>query len=156
MSTSNVDACLRVVLADDHVAFRQSLRSMLETLGNTDVVAESGDGDAALAAYLCHRPHVLVVDLRMPQLDGFHVVDRVLAADPAACILMLTTFATDHEIQRAYAAGVKACLFKDVTPQRLLHTLRKVAAGETIPAVTAWSEPSSAAPASADRCGDGD
>ncbi|WP_122503437.1 response regulator [Mycobacterium kansasii] len=151
MIAHNADACLRVVLADDHVAFRQSLRSILETLGGTDVVAESSDGEGALTAYLCHRPHVLVVDLRMPHLDGLQTIYRVLAADPTACILVLTTSATDHQIQRVLAAGAKACLFKDVAPQVLLQILHRVAAGETIPPTAAWGEPSCAATPSADQ-----
>ena len=78
------DRKLRVILADDHAIFRHGLRAVLELVGDVEVVAECGDGEMALAAYREHRPDVLLLDLRMPRLDGLEVVRRVLENDRRA------------------------------------------------------------------------
>lgn len=123
---------LRVILADDHAVFRQGLRAIFEAFGGIEVVAESCDGSQAVTDYLRERPDVLIVDLRMPDADGFDVASRVLAADPSACILMLTTYGTDHDVRRAFAAGIKGYLLKDVEPLKLVDTLHRLAAGDAV------------------------
>jgi DNA-binding NarL/FixJ family response regulator len=120
---------LRVMLVDDHAIFRHGMQAVLEHAGAFDVVAECGDGESALAAYLALRPDVLLLDLRMPRLDGLEVVRRVLEADRAARILIMTTYATDEDIGHALRAGARGYLLKDAAPQELCRAIEHVAEG---------------------------
>ena len=120
---------VRVILADDHAIFRHGVRRVLEHWGTIDVVAECGDGQSALDAYLALRPDVLLLDLRMPQLDGLEVVRRVLAADPAARILIMTTYSTDQDIGHALRAGAKGYLLKDAAPEEVYRAIVRVVEG---------------------------
>jgi DNA-binding NarL/FixJ family response regulator len=101
---------VRVILADDHAIFRHGLRAVLELVGELEIVDECGDGEAALASYASHRPDVLLLDLRMPRLDGLEVVRRVLETDRGARILVMTTYNTDQDIGHAPRAGAKGYL----------------------------------------------
>lgn len=121
---------VRVVLADDHTIFRHGVRKVLEHWGAVEVVAECGDGQTALDAYLELRPNVLLLDLRMPQLDGLEVVRRVLGADPAARILIMTTFGTEQDIGLALRAGALGYLLKDATPEEMCLAIERVAEGK--------------------------
>jgi DNA-binding NarL/FixJ family response regulator len=118
-----------VILADDHAIFRHGLRAVLELMGCIEIVAECGDGDAALAAYREHRPDVLLLDLRMPRLDGLEVVRRVLEADRAARILVMTTYSTDQDIGHALRAGAKGYLLKDAAAEDVCRAIVRVAEG---------------------------
>jgi two-component system NarL family response regulator len=120
---------LRVILADDHAIFRHGLRAVLELMGGIEIVAECADGDAALAAYREHRPDVLLLDLRMPRLDGLEVVRRVLEVDQAARILIMTTYNTDQDIGHALRAGAKGYLLKDAAPEDVCRAIARVADG---------------------------
>ena len=120
---------LRVILADDHAIFRHGLRAVLELIGGIEIVTECGDGDAALAAYREHRPDVLLLDLRMPRLDGLEVVRRVLEVDRAARILIMTTYNTDQDIGHALRAGAKGYLLKDAAPEDVCRAITRVAEG---------------------------
>ena len=123
---------LRVILADDHAIFRRGARAVLEHWGTVDVVAECGDGQSALDAHLALRPHVLLLDLRMPRLDGLEVVRRVLAADRNARILILTTFKCDQDIGHALRAGAKGYLLKDAAPEEVWSAIQCVIAGGVV------------------------
>jgi len=120
---------LRVILADDHAIFRHGLRAVLELMGGIEIVAECGDGDAALAAYREHRPDVLLLDLRMPRLDGLEVVRRVLEVDRAGRILVMTTYNTDQDIGHALRAGAKGYLLKDAAAEDVCRAIVRVAEG---------------------------
>ena len=120
---------LRVMLADDHAIFRHGVRAVLEQTGGIDVIAECGDGESAVAQYLALRPDVLLLDLRMPRLDGLDVVRRVLQADQAARILIMTTFSTDQDIGHALRAGAKGYLLKDAAAEELGRAIVRVANG---------------------------
>ena len=120
---------LRVILADDHAIFRHGLRAVLELMGGIEIVTECGDGDAALIAYREHRPDVLLLDLRMPRLDGLEVVRRVLEVDRAARILVMTTYNTDQDIGHALRAGAKGYLLKDAAPEDVFRAIARVAEG---------------------------
>ena len=120
---------LRVILADDHAIFRHGLRAVLELIGGIEIVTECGDGDSALAAYREHRPDVLLLDLRMPRLDGLEVVRRVLEVDRAARILIMTTYNTDQDIGHALRAGAKGYLLKDAAPEDVCRAITRVAEG---------------------------
>ncbi len=120
---------LRVILADDHAIFRHGLRAVLEMLGEFEIVAECGDGEGAVTAYLELRPDVLMLDLRMPKLDGLEVVQRVLQADRNARILIMTTYSTDEDIGHALRAGAKGYLLKDAAPEEACQGIKRVADG---------------------------
>lgn len=127
--TERTNGPLRVILADDHAIFRRGMRAVLELACFVDVVAECGDGEDALAAYLALRPDVLLLDLQMPRLDGLEVVRRALGADPAARILIMTAYATDQDIGHVLRAGAKGYLRKDATPEDVCRAILHVAGG---------------------------
>ena len=120
---------LRVILADDHEIFRHGLRTVLEAAGSVRIVAECGDGDCALGAYRELRPDVLLLDLRMPRLDGLEVARRVLEVDRQARILIMTTYGTDQDIGYALRAGAKGYLLKDAAPEVVMRAIVRVAEG---------------------------
>lgn len=130
---------VRVILADDHAIFRHGIRAVLEHWETVEVIAECGDGQSALEAYFALRPDVLLLDLRMPRLDGLEVVRRVLEGDRAARILIMTTFNTDHDIGHALRAGAKGYLLKDATPEEVHSAILRVADGGMVlaPDITA-------------------
>lgn len=123
-----VDAGLRVLVADDHLAIRRGIRLALEGDG-LDVCAECGDADSAVAAALVHRPHVALIDLHMPG-DGLSAVRRIHAADVATAIVVLTFSDETRHVRQAFEAGAAGYLLKDVDPGRLGLIVRRIAAGE--------------------------
>jgi len=120
---------LRVILADDHPIFRHGLRAVLEAAGSVEVVAECGDGASAVAAYHQLRPDVLLLDLRMPGLDGLEVARCVLQGHPDARILIMTTFCTEHDVGNALRAGAKGYLLKHAAPDDVIRGIACVAQG---------------------------
>ena len=125
-------SALRVVLADDHVMIRSGLRALLAAEPGLEVVAEADNGHQALAAARTHRPDVIVMDLRMPVLDGL-AATRAIAADPELSgvrVLVLTTFDEDELVFQAIRAGAAGYLLKDADPAELLRGIRVAAAGD--------------------------
>ncbi|MEU8193457.1 response regulator transcription factor [Microbispora amethystogenes] len=125
---------LRVVLADDQALIRSGLRALLTAEPGLDVVAEAGDGQQALAAARAHRPDVIVMDIRMPVLDGL-AATRAIAADPRLSgvrVLVLTTFDEDALVFEAIRAGAAGFLLKDAEPAELLRGIRAAAAGDAL------------------------
>jgi DNA-binding NarL/FixJ family response regulator len=120
---------LRVMVVDDHAIFRHGLRTILEHAADVEVVAECADGESAIVAYLELRPDVLLLDLRMPRLDGLEVARRVLEADRGAKILIMTTYCTDQDIGHALRAGAKGYLLKDAEPDALCRAIARLAEG---------------------------
>ncbi|RLK61838.1 response regulator [Actinokineospora cianjurensis] len=127
---------VRVVVADDHPAMRAGVVALLGTAPDLDVVGEAADGDDALALIARLRPHVAVLDLRMPVLDGVAATRRIVAEHPATRVLMLTTYDTDNDIERAIAAGALGYLLKDAGRDQLTAAVRAAARGETTLAPT--------------------
>ncbi|HEX5503469.1 MAG TPA: response regulator transcription factor [Thermomicrobiales bacterium] len=130
---------LRVVLADDQALVRAGFRLILETQPDITVVAEAGDGREALAAWRRERPDVVLMDIRMPELDGLEATRRILADGGQGCrVLILTTFDLDEYVYAALRAGASGFLLKDVTPERLIAAVRLVAVGDALlaPAIT--------------------
>jgi NarL family two-component system response regulator LiaR len=130
---------IRVVIADDHPIVRQGLRSYLSSRQGIEVVGEAADGEQAVARAARLRPDVVLVDLVMPVLDGIGAIERILARDPDARVLVLTSFASEDQLLPALRAGAVGYLLKDVEPAELERAVRAAAAGEAVldPAVTA-------------------
>jgi DNA-binding NarL/FixJ family response regulator len=131
---------VRVLLVDDQALFREALATLLAVHEDVEVVGEAGDGDEALRKAAELAPDVVLMDLRMPVLDGI-AATRELAAIrglEGVRVLVLTTYDTDAHVFEALAAGASGFLLKDSGPAELLHAIRVVAAGEALlaPSVT--------------------
>lgn len=134
-SAQGPTARIRVLVADDHVTVREGLAAIIGRQPDMVVVAAAASGRDAADLWLEHRPDVVLLDLRMPVLDGVGAMTEIRQQDPSARIVVLTTFDTDHEISRAIKAGARGYLLKDAQRDELLDCIRKVHAGETcIPA----------------------
>ena len=120
-----------VLLVDDHALLRTGVANIINQEPDLRVVAEAGDGVEALAAYERHQPDVTLLDLRMPLMEGVEVVRRIRERDPEARVIVLTTYDTDDEIQRALKAGAKAYALKDISAEDLIACIRSVLAGRT-------------------------
>jgi two-component system NarL family response regulator len=115
---------IRVILADDHPVVRDGLAAIVNQQPDMQVVAEAGDGAEALELYETHKPDVMVLDLRMPKLDGAAVVAKVLEKYPKACLLIMTTYDGDED---SLSQGAKGYLLKDAPRQEILSAIRAVA-----------------------------
>ncbi|MEM7312649.1 MAG: response regulator transcription factor [Planctomycetota bacterium] len=122
---------IRIVLADDHLVVRQGMMAILAIESDFEVVAEAGDGTTACRLYEELRPDVVILDLRMPEMDGFEAVQKIIAAHRDARILIMTTYDTDEDIWRCLKAGAKGYLLKDATHPEIVAAVRAVAAGES-------------------------
>jgi DNA-binding NarL/FixJ family response regulator len=129
---------IRVVLADDQVLVRAGFRVLLETEDGFEVCGEAGDGGEAVALARQHRPDVVVMDIRMPGVDGLQATRRITADEELAAVkvLVLTTFDVDEYVYEALRAGAGGFLLKDTEPVELLRALRVIAAGESLLAPT--------------------
>lgn len=122
---------IRVILADDHPAIRTGLRYLLDSAADIAVVAEVGDGAAAIAAAREHRPDVVLMDVRMPGTDGI-TATATITAEHLAEVLVLTTFDLDDYVSGALRAGAAGYLLKSAEPSELLDAVRRVAAGDGV------------------------
>lgn len=129
---------IRVVVADDQELVRSGFSMILEAQPDIEVVAEAGDGEEAVAAVRAHAPDVLLLDIRMPRIDGLEAA-RLVCSGPSRCkVVMLTTFDLDEYVYEALYAGASGFLLKDVRRDDLVHAVRVVAAGDSLlaPSVT--------------------
>jgi DNA-binding NarL/FixJ family response regulator len=129
---------IRVLLVDDDALVRSGLRIMLAGAANLDVVAEAADGREVLEAVDLHRPDVVLMDIRMPQLDGI-AATRLLTTQPdPPAIVVLTTFDADELVLRALQAGAAGFLLKDTPPAEIVRAIEIVHAGDGMlsPAIT--------------------
>jgi DNA-binding NarL/FixJ family response regulator len=129
---------IRVLVADDQSMVRAGFRMLLSGEADIEVVAEASNGLEAVAKAARFQPTVILMDIRMPELDGLEATRRILAADDAARILILTTFDLDEYIYEALAAGASGFVLKDDPPEQLIAAVRTVAAGDALlsPTVT--------------------
>jgi len=129
---------IRVVIADDQDLVREGLRMMLEAEADIEVVGEAGNGAEALDAARAHDPDVLLMDIRMPELDGLEATARLVGSNARTRVLVLTTFDLDEYVYRAMKAGASGFLLKDANREQLAAAVRTVAAGEALlaPAIT--------------------
>ena len=129
----------QVVIADDQALVRGGFRLILGTAG-ISVVAEAADGKEAVAAALKYRPDVMLMDIRMPEMDGLEATRRILASRPGEDIriIILTTFDLDQYVYAALSAGASGFLLKDVSPEHLIAAVRLVRSGDALlaPSIT--------------------
>jgi DNA-binding NarL/FixJ family response regulator len=129
---------IRVLVADDQSMVRAGFRLLLSDEEDIEVVAEARDGSEAVEKAASYRPTIVLMDIRMPGLDGLEATRRILAADSAARILILTTFDLDEYVYEALRSGASGFVLKDEPPEVLLSAIRTVAAGDALlsPSIT--------------------
>ena len=121
---------IRVLIADDHAVVRQGLRTYLELQEDVEVVAEAGDGEAAVLAAERHEPDVVLLDLAMPRLDGVAALAQLRERAPSARVLVLTSFGEDDRLFAALRGGAAGFLLKDTEPAELVRAIRTAHAGQ--------------------------
>jgi len=136
---SEEPATVRVVVADDQRVVREGLVTSLSVLPGVEVVGAAADGEQAVALVRRHRPQVVLMDLRMPRVDGVEATRRILAAHPGTAVVVLTTYADDDSILAALRAGALGYLTKDAGREQIARALHAAAEGQAIldPAVQA-------------------
>ncbi|GLY89276.1 response regulator [Actinoallomurus iriomotensis] len=129
---------IRVLIVDDDALVRTGLSMMLAGAEDLQIVGEADDGDKVGALVAEHAPDVVLMDIRMPRMDGLAATEQVRRRDGAPEIIILTTFDADEHVVRALRAGAGGFLLKDTPPADIINAIRKVAAGEPIlsPSVT--------------------
>jgi DNA-binding NarL/FixJ family response regulator len=120
-------SAVRVVLVEDNEVFREALELMLGMRDDVEVVAAVGDGAAAVEATLEHRPDVVVMDYRLPGIDGVEATTQLLARHPDLAVVALTASADDVQRQKLLAAGAVACLGKDEELDAIVEAIRQAA-----------------------------
>jgi NarL family two-component system response regulator YdfI len=123
---------IRILVADDHLIIRQGLRLILETEADFELVGEAADGAEALRLCVGLRPSVVLMDLRMPGMDGLTAIERLRVEQPQIAVIILTTFNEDDLMLRGMQAGAKGYLLKDTDRETLFNSIRSAARGETL------------------------
>jgi two-component system, NarL family, response regulator LiaR len=124
------DDTIRVLVVDDHKMVRQGLRTFLSVHDDLALVGEAGDGQAALALYEQVAPDVVLMDLKMPRMDGVAATRALLARHPAACVVALTSFKDEALVAEAVEAGARGYLLKDIEAEALAAAIRAAHRGE--------------------------
>ncbi|MEX0667397.1 MAG: response regulator transcription factor [Acidimicrobiia bacterium] len=129
---------IRVALVDDDALIREGLRMIIDQAGDLEVVATAGNGEEALRVASEHRPDVVLMDVRMPVLDGIEATRRITLTEGAPRVIILTTFELDEYVFEALRAGASGFLLKRTEPEQLVGAIRVVAGGEALlsPSVT--------------------
>jgi DNA-binding NarL/FixJ family response regulator len=120
-----------VLVVDDHALLRTGVANIISQEPDLFVVAEASNGREAVAAFERYRPDVTLLDLRMPEMEGVEAVRQIRERDPQARVIVLTTYDTDDDIQRALKAGAKAYILKDIAADALVQCIHDVLAGKT-------------------------
>ncbi len=121
---------IRILIADDHAVVREGLRALIETEPGLELVDEAEDGVEAVLKARSLQPDVILLDLVMPRLDGIAAIGEIKRENPAARILVLTSFAEEEKVFSAIKAGALGYLLKNASPERLLSAIREVHQGE--------------------------
>ncbi|AGL18336.1 two component LuxR family transcriptional regulator [Actinoplanes sp. N902-109] len=121
---------IRVLIVDDDPLVRSGLAMILDSPDDVEVVGEAGDGAEVPTAVAAHRPDIVLMDIRMPRVDGLAATEALRGSGDAPEIIVLTTFDADEFVLRALRAGASGFLLKDTPPVEILNAVRKVAAGE--------------------------
>jgi DNA-binding NarL/FixJ family response regulator len=130
---------LRVLIADDQALVRAGFKLILESKEGIEVIGEAADGEQAVAATAQLRPDIVLMDVRMPKLDGLEATRQILSSNADNCrVIMLTTFDLDEYVYTALEAGASGFLLKDVSPEQLIAAVQLVAAGDALlaPSIT--------------------
>jgi DNA-binding NarL/FixJ family response regulator len=122
---------IRVLIADDHLIVLEGIVAIITRQPDMMVVAEASDGRAVVDLWQKHRPDVVLIDLRMPVMDGLAAIEEIRKLDASAKLIVLTTFDTDSDLLKAIKAGARGYLLKDCRREDLLDTIRRVNRGET-------------------------
>ncbi|WP_084124345.1 response regulator transcription factor [Demequina sp. NBRC 110054] len=123
---------MRIAIVDDDPLVRMGLKAILGSEAGWEVVGEAGDGEAAVALAARERPEVLLMDIRMPGIDGLEATRRIVASGGSTAVLVLTTFEIDEYVFDAMRAGASGFVLKRVPPPELIEAVRVVAAGESL------------------------
>jgi len=123
---------MKVLLVDDHPVVREGLRTMLGTAPDIEVVAEASDGFEAIEKAKEHQPDVVLMDLRMPNLDGLEATRRIKSQFPSTAVIVLTVYDNDAYVVDAVRAGAGGYVLKDASKDLLVHTIRAVSSGATL------------------------
>ncbi len=126
----NLSHSIRVLIADDHAIVRQGLVSLLHQEPDFSVIAQASNGQEAVQLFSQHQPDVVLMDLRMPQMDGIEAIKTIRAEFANPQIIVLTTYDGDEDIYRGLQAGAKGYLLKDTQPNELFVALRTVLTGK--------------------------
>jgi len=130
VASKSKDAPIRVLIVDDHSVVRRGIAAIIDMEDDAVVVGQAGDGAEAVELWRKLRPDVVLMDLRMPVMEGVEAIRRIRSEDDQAGIIVLTTFDHDEDIYAGLRAGAKAYLLKDVEPEELFRCLRAVHAGD--------------------------
>ena len=123
---------IRVLITDDHFIVRQGLRFILNTADDIELVGESVNGEEALQLTAEHQPHVVLMDLRMPVMDGLTAIEQLQQKHPHVAVIILTTYNEDEMMLRGLQLGARGYLLKDTERDTLLNTIRAAARGESL------------------------
>ena len=123
---------LRILIADDHLIVREGLRMILETADDFELVGEAADGAEALRLCAELHPNVVLMDLRMPNMDGLTAIEHLSREQPEVAVVILTTFNEDDLMRRGLKAGARGYLLKDTDRRTLFDTIRAAGRGETL------------------------
>jgi DNA-binding NarL/FixJ family response regulator len=121
----------RVLVVDDHSLLRTGVANIINQEADLEVVAEAANGRDAIDAFMLHHPDVVLMDLRMPEMEGVEAIRRIREIDSQARVVVLTTYDADEDIARALQAGAKAYILKDIAADALVACVRDVLAGKT-------------------------
>ncbi len=131
---------IRVMLVDDHTMVRNGLRTFLLIYEDLELVGEAADGREALAVYAQVEPDVVLMDLKMPRMGGVEATRKLLAHDPDACVIALTSFKEEDLVTEALSAGARGYLLKDIGAEELAAAIRTAHAGNpTLASEAAWA-----------------
>ena len=125
-------AVIRVLIVDDHLIVREGLRLILETEAGFDLIGEACDGAEAIRTAAALQPDVILMDLRMPGMDGLTAIEHILQEQPQIAIVILTTFNEDELMRKGLSLGARGYLLKDTDRNTLFNTIRAAARGETL------------------------
>lgn len=131
---------IRLLIVDDQALFRGGIRMLVESQPDLTCVGEAADGAQAVRLAAEQQPDVVLMDVRMPVLDGISATDRIVRADPAVRVVVLTTFDLDEAAARAIRAGASGFVLKDAEPELVLAAIRTVHAGNEVVAASATRE----------------
>ena len=123
---------IRVLITDDHFIVRQGLRMILKTAADIKLVGEATNGEEALQLTAAHQPHVILMDLRMPVMDGLTAIEQLGQLHPQVAVIILTTYNEDEMMLRGLQLGARGYLLKDTERETLLNTIRAAARGESL------------------------